>query len=41
MQTMEPAVISSVGPLLDRLDDLGFRLSTTTKDAVLKLAGEK
>lgn len=32
--------ISEVSPLLDRLDDLGFRQSRQTRNAILKLAGE-
>ena len=33
-------LISAVGPHLDRLDALGFRLAQSTRAAVLKLAGE-
>ena len=33
-------IIPSVGPLLDRLHRLGFRLAAHTRAAVLKLAGE-
>lgn len=29
-----------IGPLLARLDDLGFRVSATTRQAVLRMAGE-
>lgn len=33
-------LVSSVAPLLDRLDELRFRVSTATRTAVLELAGE-
>jgi predicted nucleic acid-binding protein len=33
-------LLVSVGPLLDRLQMLGFRLDPCTRDAVLRLAGE-
>jgi predicted nucleic acid-binding protein len=34
-------LISAVGPYLDRLNALGFRLAHNTRGAVLKLAGEE
>jgi len=33
-------LVTDVAPLLDDLQSLGFRLSGTTRDAVLRLAGE-
>jgi predicted nucleic acid-binding protein len=33
-------VVKAVGPLLDRLKSLGFRLSRETESSVLELAGE-
>jgi hypothetical protein len=33
-------LVTAIGPLLDRLDKLGFRLSTATRLAALHLAGE-
>jgi predicted nucleic acid-binding protein len=34
-------LISTVGPLLEQLDALGFRVASRTRAAVLKLAGER
>lgn len=33
-------LVSSVGPLLDRLQSLGFRLSSNTRDIILEAAAE-
>ena len=35
-----PALFSEVGPILARLDALGFRLDPQTRSTVLELAGE-
>jgi len=34
-------LVPAVGPLLEQLDALGFRLASHTRAAVLKLAGER
>jgi uncharacterized protein len=34
-------LISTIGPILDQLQDLRFRLASQTRAAVLKIAGEK
>ncbi len=41
LRMKESGLIPAVHPLLDRLQELRFRLSPETRSAVLKLAAEK
>ena len=40
LDAKQAGLISSVAPLLDQLQELGFRLSSRTRDLILDLAGE-
>jgi predicted nucleic acid-binding protein len=40
MDAKRAGLLVSVGPLLDQLQSLGFRLDSGTRDAVLRLSGE-
>jgi hypothetical protein len=40
LDAKQAGLISSVAPLLDQLQELGFRLSSHTRDLILDLAGE-
>jgi len=40
LDAKQAGLISSLAPLLDQLQELGFRLSSRTRDLILDLAGE-